>query len=154
MGGQSGAVTIAATGAITGTTFSGQSTTAKYADLAENYESDLDYPAGTVVIFGGDAEITTTVVSHDTRVAGVISTNPAYLMNSASSGLPVAFTGKVPCRVQGPVTKGQVLVTSNIAGVAQAIDNSQFVPGCVLGKALEPINTNTIETIQVVVGRF
>jgi hypothetical protein len=122
--------------------------------LAENYTADADYLPGTVVVFGGDKEITVTTTSHDTRVAGVISTNPAYLMNGANAGLPVAFTGRVPCQVQGPVTKGQVLVTSTIAGVAQTIDNSQFLPGCILGKALESINTNNIETIEVVVGRF
>jgi len=127
---------------------------ALYADLAENYTADGDYLPGTVVIFGGDKEITVTTTSHDPRVAGVISTNPAYLMNGASPGLPVAFTGRVPCQVLGPVTKGQVLVTSTTAGVAEAIDNSQFLPGCVVGKALEAINTNTIQTIEVVVGRF
>ena len=127
---------------------------AQYADLAENYTADTDYAPGTVVVFGGDKEITTTTTSHDPRVAGVISTNPAYLMNGSTPGLPVAMTGRVPCQVQGPVYKGQVLVTSTTPGVAQAINNSQFVPGCVVGKALEAINTNTIETIEVVVGRF
>ena len=134
--------------------YSGKATTAQYADLAENYTPDSEYAPGTVVVFGGSAEITVTTTSHDTAVAGIISTNPAYLMNSELEGLPVAMTGRVPCRVQGPVRKGQVLVTSTTAGVAQAIDNSQFVPGCVVGKALEAINTNTIETIEVVVGRF
>ena len=135
-------------------TIYGTSTHAQYADLAENYLADEEYAPGTVVVFGGDEEITTTTQSHDPRVAGVISTNPAYLMNASSGGLPVAMTGRVPCLVQGPVTKGQVLVTSTVAGVAQAIDNSQFVPGCVVGKTLAAINTNTIETIEVVVGRF
>jgi hypothetical protein len=107
-----------------------------------------------VVIFGGTEEITVTNISHDPRVAGVISTNPAYLMNSETTGLPVAFTGRVPCLVQGPVTKGELLVTSNKPGVAHAIDNTQFVPGCVIGKSLENITTNKIATIEVVVGRF
>jgi hypothetical protein len=132
----------------------GKAVQAQYADLAENYTADAEYAPGTVVVFGGNAEITVTTTSHDTAVAGIISTNPAYLMNGATPGLPVALTGRVPCLVQGPIRKGQVLVTSNTPGVAQAIDNSQFVPGCVLGKALETINTNTIETIEVVVGRF
>ena len=132
----------------------GKAVQAQYADLAENYLADADYPPGTVVVFGGDKEITVTTLDHDTAVAGVISTDPAYLMNAVAKGLPVALTGRVPCRVQGPVIKGQVLVTSSTPGVAQAIDNSKFLPGCVVGKALETINTNTIETIEVVVGRF
>jgi hypothetical protein len=127
---------------------------AQYADLAEKYTTDSTYEPGTVVVFGGLAEVTTTTQDHDPRVAGVISTDPAYIMNAMSDGQPVAMTGRVPCLVQGPVTKGQVLVTSSNPGVAQAIDNSKFVPGCVLGKALETINTDTIETIEVVVGRF
>jgi hypothetical protein len=132
----------------------GVSVQAKYADLAEHYTADDLYGPGTVVVFGGEQEITTTDISHDPRVAGVISTNPAYLMNAASAGLPVALTGRVPCQVQGPVFSGQVLVTSTTVGAAQGIDNTQFVPGCVIGKALESINTDTIETIEVVVGRF
>ena len=127
---------------------------AAYADLAENYTTDAKYAPGTVVVFGGDKEITVTTTSHDTRVAGVISTDPAYLMNGATVGLPVAMTGRVPCQVQGPVSKGQVLVTSATAGVAEAIDNTRFLPGCVVGKALGAINTDSIETIEVVVGRF
>ncbi len=132
----------------------GVSVQAKYADLAEHYEGDQTYDAGTVVVFGGDKEITVTTQDHDPRVAGVISTNPAYLMNAANPGLPVALQGRVPCRVQGPVNKGDVLVTSTTPGVAQKIDNAKFLPGCVVGKALVSINTNNIETIEVVVGRF
>ena len=137
---------------IYGITFVGTSTSAKYADLAENYASDADYPPGTVLIFGGEKEVTVTATSHDARVAGVVSTNPAYLMNSEAIGVSVALTGRVPCRVQGPVGKGTVLVASTTPGVAQAIDNQKFIPGCVLGKALESINTDSIETIEVVVG--
>jgi hypothetical protein len=135
-------------------TFYGVSTQARYADLAENYVPDNHYEPGTVVVFGGDQEITTTTLSHDTRAAGVISTNPGYLMNAANTGLPVAFTGRVPCRVRGPVSKGTVLVTSHIPGVAEAINFSMFRPGCVLGKSLENIENNDIKTIEVVVGRF
>lgn len=127
---------------------------AYYADLAEQYVADGEYDAGTVVVFGGEYEITVTTESHDTRVAGIISTNPAYLMNSETTGLPVALTGRVPCKVIGPVTKGQVLVTGNIPGTAMAIDNSKYLPGCVVGKALEAIDSDSIEVIEVAVGRF
>jgi hypothetical protein len=129
-------------------------TSARYADLAEVFEADTDYIAGTVVIFGGEKEIATTDISHDARVAGVVSTNPAYLMNDQAAGLAVALTGRVPCQVQGPVDKGTVLVTSNTPGVAQAIDLSRYTPGCVLGKSLESIEDTQVRTIEVVVGRF
>jgi hypothetical protein len=127
--------------------------TARYADLAEKYTADSDYAPGTVVVFGGTAEVTVSTVDHDSAVAGVVSTNPAYTMNSECTGVTVALQGRVPCQVRGPVDKGAVLVTSTIPGVAQAIDNKKFVPGCVIGKALTAINTDTIETIEVVVGK-
>lgn len=133
----------------------GRSVQAQYADLAENYSPDLDYPAGTVVVFGGPNEITTTTISHDPRVAGIISTNPAYLMNAvARNYLPVALTGRVPCHVKGPVNKGTVLTTSSIPGVAMAIDQKFFVPGCVIGKSLGTINDESVQVIEVAVGRF
>lgn len=138
---------------VYGNTFLGRSTSASYADLAENYRADDYYAPGTVVVFGGSEEITISTIDHDSAVAGVISTEPAYLMNSEATGLPVALQGRVPCQVQGPVSKGTVLVTSITPGVAQAIDNTKFIPGCVIGKALAAINTNTIETIEVVVGK-
>ena len=134
-----------------------KATSAQYADLAENYEADADYAPGTVVVFGGLKEITVTNNSHDTAVAGVVSTNPSYLMNAGQSGewiLPVALTGRVPCRVQGPVNKGTVLVTGIVPGTAIAIDTSKFKPGCVVGKSLEIINSTDVVTIEVAVGRL
>ena len=134
-----------------------KATSAQYADLAENYEADADYTPGTVVVFGGLKEITVTNNSHDTAVAGIISTNPSYLMNAGQSGewiLPVALTGRVPCRVQGPVNKGTVLVTGDIPGTAMAIKTSKFEPGCVVGKSLEIINSTNVLTIEVAVGRL
>jgi hypothetical protein len=129
-------------------------TSARYADLAEVFIPDKYYEPGTVVVFGGSVEITITDIGHDTRVAGVVSTSPAYLMNSESTGVPVAMTGRVPCQVKGPVTKGTVLVTSATPGVAEAIDYDLYRPGAVLGKSLGEIPDSTIQTIEVVVGRF
>ena len=151
-GGANGTGNIGTAGGYFNTAFV-KATSAQYADLAEIYEADGDYEPGTVVVFGGDKEITVTDQSHDTRVAGVISTDPAFIMNSHAAGLPVAFTGRVPCRVQGPVTKGDVLVTSSIPGIAQKLGYN-FQPGCVLGKSLGIIMNNSIQTIEVVVGRF
>ena len=127
---------------------------AQYADLAENYTSDSDYTPGTVLVFDGEAEVTQSATSHDPRIAGVVSTNPAYLMNGAESGIPVALQGRVPCRVLGPVSKGDRVVASHIAGVAQALDPQQYQPGCIIGKALQAIDSTDISTIEVVVGRL
>ena len=128
--------------------------TSNYADIAENYMSDNNYPPGTVVVFGGTQEITVTNVSHDSRVAGVISTAPSYLMNSVRGNLAVALTGRVPCYVQGPVSKGNILVTSKTNGVAEVLNKELFNPGCVIGKSLQDINTESIELIEISVGRF
>lgn len=135
------------------TTFSGVSTTANYADLAENYEADAVYEPGTVVVFGGIREITVSDIDHDTRIAGVVSTNPAYLMNSEQqNGTPVALAGRVPCRVQGPIVKGDRLV--NIApGVAGKFNPAKAELGCVVGKSLQDIAHDQIELIEIAVGR-
>lgn len=133
------------------TTFSGVSTTARYADLAENYLSDTNYEAGTVVVFGGDKEITTTKLFADTAVAGVISTNPAYLMNDALDGQPVALRGRVPVKVQGFTRKGDLLVTGNIPGVAVSVGRDSKYGQAVFAKALENKTTTDVGVIEAVI---
>jgi len=109
------------------------------ADLAEKYTSDQAYPPGTVLVFGGTSQVTACINSEDHRAAGVVSTLPAYLMNSElpDVAVAVALAGQVPCYVVGPVSKGDVLTTSTVAGHAKTLDFSLFRPGCVIGKALE-----------------
>ena len=129
-----------------------KATSAQYADLAEIYEADDSYDAGTVVVFGGDKEITIGSTGNDTRVAGVISQNPAYLMNSKATGLPVALQGKVKCKVAGFIRKGDMLATHNsFEGVAKK--TSEPAPGTIIGKALQDYDSTEIGTIDIVVGR-
>ena len=129
-----------------------KATSAQYADLAEIYESDAEYEVGTVVIFGGKKEITISKMGNDTRVAGVISENPAYLMNSDATGLPVALMGKVKCKVVGHINKGDMLSTHPTHnGVAKKTHDPQV--GEVIGKALEDYDSEEIGTINIVVGR-
>jgi len=132
----------------------GTAQTARYADLAENYSADDAYEPGTVVVFGGDKEVTVTDRTLDHRVAGVVSTNPAYLMNSeleADNPVAVALQGRVPCKVLGKVQKGDLLVTSAIPGYAVVNNNPTY--GTVIGKALESKDTDGKEIIEIVVGR-
>ena len=152
-GGTSGVGNIGATGATFNTAYI-KSTSAQYADLAEKYTSDQEYAPGTVLVFGGIAEVTQSTKSYDTAAAGVVSTNPAHLMNDTSAGIAVALTGRVPCRVHGPISKGDLVVTSDIPGVGQRLDETKWRPGCVIGKSLEQINHDSIVTIEVVVGRI
>ena len=118
--------------------FAGLASTAKYADLAERYEPDADYEPGTVVVLGGEKEITVTDQMSSTKVAGVISTDPGYLMNAEANGLPVALRGRVPTKVIGSVQKGDVLITSTTPGFAMAAAHPQNVSASeMIGKALQ-----------------
>jgi hypothetical protein len=130
-----------------------KATSAQYADLAEYYASDRNYEPGTVIVFGGDAEVTQSEHDADDAVAGVVSTNPAYIMNAgiqANYSVPVALTGRVPTRVLGPVKKGNMMV-STVDGYARACATPQV--GTVIGKALENFDGDR-GVIEVVVGRM
>jgi hypothetical protein len=132
-----------------------KATSAQYADVAEQYLADADYPPGTVLIFGGEQEVTADIVSHSTAIAGVVSENPSYLMNSGLQGqhvVSVALLGRVPCQVQGTIRKGDLLVASNSTGVAQRLDPAQYLPGCVIGKALANYSSAEVGTIEIAVG--
>lgn len=133
--------------------FNGVATEAKYADLAEKYTADYHYEAGTVVVFGGREEITVTDKKGDRRVAGVVSTNPAYLMNSdlVDNALAIALQGRVPCKVLGKAAKGDMLVSSAIPGYA-VVDNDARI-GTVIGKSLEDKTDDGKSVIEIVVGR-
>jgi len=132
--------------------FIGTATSARYADLAENYLADNIYEAGTVLEFGGDQEVT--LAANETRkIAGVVSSNPAYLMNSMLQGqtvVPLALQGRVFCKVTGKICKGDMLVS---AGLGQAKSAQDPKIGSVIGKALEDFEGFS-GIIEVVVGRI
>lgn len=144
------------TGTITGnwSLSVGSRLEATYADLAEYYEGDKDYIVGTVLVFGGDKEVTLSSKANDHRVAGVVSDTAAYVMNSACPGIKVciALQGRVPCRVVGKISKGDLMVTSRIAGVAVAA-SGVVQPGTIIGKALEEYNSDHIGKIEIAIGR-
>jgi hypothetical protein len=147
---QAGASSTSGSWAIS---ISGNANTANYADLAEKYLPDAEYAPGTVVIFGGDKEITQSTVANDRRIAGVISTMPAWGMNEKlDGGVFVALTGRVPTKVIGTIEKGDLIVSSNIPGVAMANNDPKM--GTVIGKALEAYNSGEVGEIEVVVGRL
>ena len=136
------------------TLFSGTAVEAYYADLAENYEADQLYEPGTVLIFGGEKELTTTTTANNFRVAGVVSTEPATLMNSKLEGdtvVPLALQGRVPCMVIGRVEKGDMIVTSGISGYGMVNNNPAM--GTVIGKAVGTKLDTARGWVEVVVGR-
>jgi hypothetical protein len=128
-----------ATGNIAANLFQGTATTARYADLAEIYSTDVDYPVGTAIAVGGEVEARSAAVGD--ICIGVISDNPAYLMNAEADGQAVGLKGRVPVRVSGPVSKGQAVYAWN-DGVCSTITTNAIV-----GIALE---TNSDEGEKLV----
>lgn len=130
--------TVTATG-VTAALFTGEATSARYADLAERYEADAVYEPGTVLVHGGNKEVTICNSDADPRVAGIVSTQPAFMMNrdagSDETHPYIALKGRVPCKVVGEVRKGDLLVTSRVPGHAMV----RLYPGHgqIIGKALE-----------------
>lgn len=125
--------------AFVGSTFSGTAIKAQYADLAERFHADAEYPAGTVVEMGGTAEVTKVVDELSEKVFGVISTNAAYLMNSGAGNNathpPIAMSGRVPVRAIGIITKGDRLVSAG-NGLARSGKKSELTPWNVIGRSL------------------
>jgi hypothetical protein len=131
----------------------GKATTAQYADLAELYSADAEYAPGTVLDFGGTHEVTRSTQAASNRIAGVVSTNPAHLMNSILQSphtVAVALTGRVPTSVTGTIRKGDMMVS---AGNGSAQASARPAMGTVIGKALENFN-GVSGMIEVVVGRL
>ena len=120
--------------------FSGVASSAKYADLGEKYVADKSYEPGTVLVIGGEHEVTESDEAGSYKVVGVVSTNPAYLMNSECEGehvVSVALRGRVPCKVIGNVNKGDVLIASDTPGYAMVGSMSHTLsPLQIVGRAI------------------
>lgn len=143
------------TGNITGnwSLTAGSLFVATYADLAEYYAADEKIEPGTVVMFGGENEIQVCNLQNSTKVAGVVSTEPAYVMNGMLKGdfpTMVALQGRVPVKVTGKIEKGDMLVS---AGNGCAMSNPSPNVGTVIGKSLENFN-DEYGIIEVAVGRL
>lgn len=130
-----------------------KATSAQYADLAERYLADQPYPPGTVLKFGDATEVTLADLDHDSAVAGVVSSNPAFVMNTGLEGdnvVVVALMGRTLCRVRGPVRRGQMMVSAG-DGFARAEQHPAM--GTVIGKSLEHFDGEQGE-IEILVGRL
>jgi hypothetical protein len=129
-----------------------RATSAQYADIAECYLADAAYTPGTVLEFGGKFEVTEST-DESQRIAGVVSTSPAYVMNDQLQGqhvVQVALLGRVPCRVRGKIYKGDFMVAGG-SGYARPTAYPKF--GAVIGKALEDFD-GVDGVIEIVVGRL
>ena len=139
-------------GSITGTwtLTSGSKLQATYADLGERYTSDKQYDPGTVLMIGGEREVTIANIQGKHKLAGVVSTNPAYVLNSMQEdSVIIGLAGRVPCLVKGKIDKGDMLTISAIPGVA----TSTTEPVAIVGRALERYDSNDVGVIEIMIGR-
>ena len=133
-------------GDIFANVFQGVASSAKYADLAEHYLADAEYAPGTVVMIGGDKEITAS--RWGKRAIGAVSTNPAYLMNSELvGGTAVALKGRVPVKVIGRVNKGDELIAADNGCATVAVPHASGV----FAVALESSDDASIKLIEVII---
>jgi hypothetical protein len=127
---------------------------ATYADLAERFESDSPYDAGTVVELGGEAEITAVVHELSEDVFGVVSNTAAYLMNAGAGNddthPAVAVGGRIHVKVTGKVCKGDRLVSAG-NGIARAAILGEATSFNVIGRALANKTTDDIGTVEAFV---
>jgi len=139
---------------IYATTFEGESTSAQYADVAERFHADAVLEEGTVVEMGGIYEITTAIEELTDNVFGVVSTKPAYLMNSkagtSDTHPAIAMNGRVPVKVIGQVNKGDRLVSAG-NGMARAATAEEVTAFNVIGRSLENKDTEGEGTVEAIV---
>jgi hypothetical protein len=135
-----------ATGDLAANIFDGTATAARYADLAEKYLADQNYEVGTVVVVGGEAEVTAS--SQGQRAIGVVSANPAFMMNSElEGGTYIALKGRVPVKVTGSINKGDELVAHADGTAIKDLNSSNKV----FAIALESCDFEGINTIEAVI---
>ena len=124
-------------------TIHAKATSAQYADMAERFHADAEYAPGTIVELGGVNEITLCIEELSAKVFGVVSTQPAYLMNGSAgtnaTHPPIAMSGRVPVNVMGFVTKGDRLVSAG-NGFARSANLDELTSFNVIGRALEKQN--------------
>jgi len=145
-----------------GSTAGGFETNAKqaqYADVAERYQADGEYEPGTLLVFGGDAEVTISTTAINKRIAGIVTTDPYCVMNSPKDRRDdptfpaMALLGRVPAKVIGEVQKGDLMVSSDTAGHACAWTEEGSPPaGSIVGKAVQDKTSAEAGVIEVAVG--
>lgn len=133
----------------------GISMEAEFADVAEIYVGDASYEPGTLVSLGGTAEVTQTTEVGDTNIFGIVSTRPAYLMNSKQkrekNALPIAVAGRIPVKVKGAVRRGDRLIASDVPGVAQAAPADVAI-WAIIGRSLDNFTGTDIGKVEAVIG--
>lgn len=132
---------------------------AKYADVAERYQADAEYEPGTLLVFGGEKEVTIATTNISKRIAGIVTTDPYCVMNSPKDRRDdptfpaMALLGRVPAKVVGDISKGDLMVASDTPGHACAWTEEGSPPaGSVVGKAVQDKTGAEAGVIEVAVG--
>jgi hypothetical protein len=133
-----------ALGDIAAVVFRGIATTARYADLAEKYSTNEELLPGTAVAVCDCMDHEVEPARASRHCIGVISTDPAYMMNSEADGQYVGLKGRLPVRVLGPVKKGQAVYAMD-AGVCTTIATTALV-----GISLETNDSNDEKLVECV----
>ena len=120
--------------------------------LANRWEYDNNL---LVVLDGSHDEMTLSKKSHDPKVIGVTTDLDNTELGLCDFGNNphrlVAVSGRVSCYVKGPIAFGDCVVTSNIEGVGQKLDQTKYVPGCIIGKSLSNITDDSTQLIEIIV---
>ena len=130
------------------TTFRGTTTQAQYADLAEIYDTDEEYAVGTVIIVGGDREVTACTTDSNVSVAGVISEKPGLLMNDKGRGQAIALRGKVPVLIIGAIVRGDLIVTSAERGCGRSAGTAPEFKAVAFAIALESNESDSVKSVM------
>ena len=123
------------------------------ADLAERFVGQ-GLEAGDVVrLAGSGRRIERSRCFADPAVVGVVSSTPGVLLGQDEGQVPVALSGTVFCKVDArdhPVAVGDLLVSAELPGHAQAIQDQVVPDVAVIGRALSPLSEG-IGTISILV---
>ena len=128
-----------------GLKFIGTATEAEFADLAEKYSTAEDLPYGTVVTVGANEAHDVEPAMRGTIAIGVVSTDPALMMNSKAEGQYIGLKGRLPVRIIGAVKKGQAVYVDDNGCASTAING-----GSIVGIALETNSTEAEKLVECV----
>jgi hypothetical protein len=141
-------------------------TTSSGADVAEAFEvkgNRFAYEPGDVLIISqsSDRTVEKSGTPYSALVAGVYATRPGLLLTERNATddqlqdlVPMGVIGVIPTKVcleGGAIKRGDLLVTSSVAGVAMKGDPDKVKVGQVIGKALQDYTSSGVGKINVLV---
>lgn len=136
------------------------------ADVAEFFEVEgakVQYEAGDVLVISqsSDRKVEKSSAPYSTLVSGVYATKPGVMLTERNAEedklddmVPMGIIGVIPTKVcleGGVIKRGDLLVTSSVAGVAMKADPDKVKVGQVIGKALQDYSNTGVGKVNVLV---